>query len=402
MTAFKRGILLLLCGLAFWLQLSNRCAAQQNAPASPGISRPEIVAIYFPGYHQDDHYDSWFGIGWNEWKLLSEAPTRFPQHRLFRSAWGEFDEADPRWMEKQIALAADHGIDVFLFDWYWYSGVKILNRPLEEGFLHATNCSRLKFALMWANHDWRNYFPAPKDQDPPMLLPSRMSPRDFTRVMNYCQEHYFRQTNYWRVNGKLYFSIFETGNFLQQLGGPPGARRVLDAARQQVLGAGLGGIHFAAFWGSSEGLPQLHEAGFDSVTTYNITASRKATLDRPLDRYTDVVENHTKVWKMLDSGVLPSMPVVTVGWDCTPRWTKDAPFPPTRAEYPYGSIVVSNSPAEFGRLCGLARHQYAEARLRPPGILINAWNEWTEGSVLLPELHYGTGFLDALKKAFQE
>jgi hypothetical protein len=109
--------------------------------------------------------------------------------------------------------------------------VKLLHRPLEEGFLNATNQSRLRFALMWANHDWRNYVPAPKDQEPAMLLPSRTSPRDFARVMDYCQEHYFRLTNYWRVEGKLYFSIFETDNFVRRLGGPAGTKRVLEGAR---------------------------------------------------------------------------------------------------------------------------------------------------------------------------
>jgi hypothetical protein len=94
--------------------------------------RIDVAAIYFPGYHRDTHYDAWFGEGWNEWTLLAEAPTRFPGQQFFKPRWGPFDEADPKWMERQIALAADHGITVFIFDWYWYSGVKILHRPLEE------------------------------------------------------------------------------------------------------------------------------------------------------------------------------------------------------------------------------------------------------------------------------
>lgn len=136
---------------------------------------PEIGAIYFPGFHQDDHYDAWFGEGWNEWSLLATAPPRFAGHQVLRPNKGRFDEADPAVMAEQIDLAADHGIDAFIFDWYWYSGVRILQRPLEEGFLQAPNRSRLKFALMWANHDWRDVFPAPVDRDPTVLLPSRTS-----------------------------------------------------------------------------------------------------------------------------------------------------------------------------------------------------------------------------------
>lgn len=136
MNRAPRFCLPFLLALAAGLSLFQLCAAQQNSPRASSLNpRPDIVAIYFPGFHQDDHYDSWFGEGWNEWRLLAEAPTRFPGQRLLRPAWGAFDEADPGWMARQVALAADQGIDVFLFDWYWYSGVKLLHRPLEQGFL---------------------------------------------------------------------------------------------------------------------------------------------------------------------------------------------------------------------------------------------------------------------------
>ncbi len=34
--------------------------------------------------------------------------------------WGHEDESDPRVMEKKIAAAAGHGVNVLIFDWYWY------------------------------------------------------------------------------------------------------------------------------------------------------------------------------------------------------------------------------------------------------------------------------------------
>jgi hypothetical protein len=377
---------------------------QTTAPINPRPrQRPEVVAIYFPGFHQDDHYDSWFGEGWNEYRLLAEAPSRFPGHRTWRPAWGRFDEADPDWMAKQITLAADHRIDVFLFDWYWYSGVKLLQRPLENGFLRATNQNRLKFALMWANHDWRNYFPAPQEREAPILLSSRTSERDFARLLDYCRQTYFGRSNYWRLNGSAYFGVFETDKFIEQLGGPAATKRVLENARGQNRQAGLGGIHFAAFHWSPEASPRLHESGFDSATSYNISVSSKASLpDKPLDAYGDLVEQHVKVWKSFDSGPTPYFPVVTVGWDCTPRWETNAPFPPKTNTYPYGTVVVANTAPQFGRLCKLARQHVESSRFPPPAILVNAWNEWTEGSALLPEIQHGTSFLDALSEAFQE
>lgn len=364
--------------------------------------RVEVAAIYFPGYHKDSHYDAWFGEGWNEWKLLLGAPPRFPGQRFFRPDWGPFDEADPHWMERQIALAADHSIDVFVFDWYWYSGVKILYRPLEEGFLRATNRTRLKFALMWANHDWRDVFPAPADNKATVYLPSQTSPTDFRRLIAYCTTNYFNQPNYWRVAGDLYFGIFDVGSFVRQLGGASATHKVLDDARSQVAQAGLGRIHFAAFGWDPSSLAMFKEAGFDSVTTYNISASSKASLpDHPLDEYSDLMKQHEIFWKQMDTGLLPYGPVVTVGWDPSPRWARDCSFPPPNLGYPYTTLVVHSSPELFGELCRRARRHCESARLQPPAIFVNAWNEWTEGSALLPDQEFKTQYLDELERALK-
>ena len=76
-------------------------------------------------------------------------------HELFPKVplWGYTDEADPAAMAQKIDAAADHGVDAFIFDWYWYEDGPYLERALEEGFLGAANNERLKFSLMWADHD---------------------------------------------------------------------------------------------------------------------------------------------------------------------------------------------------------------------------------------------------------
>ncbi len=388
-----------------WLSLLALTAGLAGAAPSeraPSVkAQMEVAAIYFPGFHRDDHYDAWFGEGWNEWRLLEQAAPRFPGQRFFRPAWGSFDEANVPWMERQIDLAADHGITVFVFDWYWYSGVQILQRPLEQGFLAAHNRERLKYALMWANHDWRNYFPAPLKEDGTLWLPSRTSPDDFRRLVSHCIIKHFRQPNYWRIDGRAYFGIFDVGGFLRQLGGPSQAAKVLQQARTMATEAGLNGIHFGAFASEPSMLPALNEAGFDTVTAYNICWSPQATLPaRPLDDYRDLAEHHVQVWKSMDTGVLPFCPIVTVGWDPTPRWVKDGPFPPPSARgYPYTPIVTNNTPELFGKLFRQAQARAVTSRLRPPAIFVNAWNEWTEGSALLPDRDYGTAYLEQIKSA---
>ena len=382
--------------------LSAGWASAAPSASSARGANPEIAAIYFPGFHRDDHYDAWFGEGWNEWKLVLDAKPRFPGQRFFLPEWGPFDEADPKWMEKQIALAAGHGVDVFLFDWYWYSGVKILHRPLEEGFLQAGKRQQLKYALMWANHDWNNVFPAPLPNKQTLWLPSRITPADFDRVMTHCIALHFRQPNYWRVDGGLYFSVFRADAFVRQLGGVEKARAVVDRARQQIAAAGLGQLHLAAFARPGADARNLRAAGFDSLTSYTLGDGGKARLpQQPTVNYADLIGRHEAFWKQMDAGVLPYAPIVSVGWDTTTRWAKDAPWPPPNAGYPYSSVVVGNTPELFGEVCRQARRHCQSSRLPPPAILVNAWNEWTEGSVLLPDRHYKTRFLEQLRDVFQ-
>src|SRR5690606_24554411 len=133
-----------------WLQMSERRARDV-----------QVACYYFPNYHPDPRNEAAHGPGWTEWELVRRAEPRFLGHRQPRTpAWGEEDESDPEVMAKKIDAAADHGIDVFLFDWYYYDDGPFLERGLEQGFFNAPNRDRLKFALMWANHNWVDIHPA--------------------------------------------------------------------------------------------------------------------------------------------------------------------------------------------------------------------------------------------------
>lgn len=66
---------------------------------------------------------------------------------------GYVDEADPAVMEMEIEAAAEHGVNVFIYDWYWFDGMPYLENCLNDGFLKAKNRDKMKFYLMWANHD---------------------------------------------------------------------------------------------------------------------------------------------------------------------------------------------------------------------------------------------------------
>jgi len=43
--------------------------------------RPEVVAIYYPHWHNYDHGSAWKGEGWTEWEGVKVAIPRFPGHQ---------------------------------------------------------------------------------------------------------------------------------------------------------------------------------------------------------------------------------------------------------------------------------------------------------------------------------
>ena len=50
---------------------------------------------------------------------------------------------------------------------------------------------------------------------------------------------------------------------------------------------------------------------------------------------------------------------------------------------------------------GLEHRQAPDAgNQRLDALFLNAWNEWTEGSYLLPEEKYGTDYLETIKQVF--
>ena len=170
-----------------------------------------VAAYYYPGTHPDPRWDKNKYPGFTEWDEIKAAKPRFPGHLQPKPpVWGYQNEAQPEVMAQKIAAAADYGVNAFIFDWYYYNDGPYLEGALDEGFLHATNNARVKFALMWANHDWydiQGYNPA--DNNLKLLYPGKVTPATWDKICDLVIARYFKHSSYWLVNDKPYFSIYE-------------------------------------------------------------------------------------------------------------------------------------------------------------------------------------------------
>lgn len=372
--------------------------------------RPDVLCVYYPHWHRYPKGDEWFGAErWKEgeWCFVKDAVPRFPGHRqpMVPSA-GYLDESDPGDMAKEIAMAADAGIDVFLYDYYYYGGQVTQEEALERGFLGAPNRDRMKFALMWCYHERKDAF-RPELEAPRRLLMTLAHTKDeFLGLIDLSIERYFHRPEYYRKDGRLFFSIFNACYFLEQVGAE-NVRSALVEARERVRKAGLGEIHFnAQNVRDSREIAAVEAAGFDSITHYSAHPEYQPGYGqafregRGVVDYGWAVEGTKALWRKMDAAKIPYIPSVAVGWDSSPRCRLDEPFPWKASNYPYCQIYTNNTPDRIAAFLRAAR-EFAENDPRKPGIVyINGWNEYTEGTYLVPDNFDGDGRLRAVSSVF--
>jgi hypothetical protein len=372
-------------------------------------SEYEVAAYYFPNYHADPRNEAVHGKGWSEWDLVRAARPRFRGHQQPKvPAQGYQDESDPRVFAEKISLAARHGISAFIFDWYFYDDGPFLERALDAGYLRADNKSQLKFALMWANHDWTDIHPAKLAGPSPVLHRGAVTPATFERMTDHVIDRYFQEPSYWKIDGEPYFSVYDVGRLIDGFGGIEATATALWRFKEKVRRAGLPGLHLNAvafginlLSGESRLAAEapLARLGIDSVTSYTWLHDQRL-VGFPAAPYQKLAAGAPNVWKTLSRKYgVPYHPNVTMGWDPSPRTTASDPLV-KGAPYPFTAIAFGNEPDRFRAALVQAR-SFLSRRRGNKILTINAWNEWTEGSYLEPDTDHGLAYLKAVRQVFK-
>ena len=367
------------------------------------MSRYDIAAFIWPAYTGDELRTRMFwrdGIG--EWQSVKSAVKKYEGDTWPRKPlWGYVNEADPGVMQMQIDAAADHGVNVFIYDWYWFDGRPFLEQCLDNGFLKAPNRDRMKFYLMWANHDANNLWNkeiSDTEAGDTVIWKGAVDERQFDIICDRLIEKYFKQPNYYRIDGKPVFMIYDLNNLLTGLGGVENTRKKLSEFKEKCAAAGFGGLHLQLTqWGErvlnlsgvdggrkpdSEIAPRL---GFDSLTNYQFV--HFVNIDRD---YSEIVKDVVPLWeKWTEKYPIPYFPHVSVGWDNNPRYHSFR-----------RGIVKNNTPEQIEKALREAKAFVDTHNLPAPLITVNSWNEWTETSYLEPDDLYGYGYLEAVKRVF--
>ncbi|ETZ23906.1 glycoside hydrolase family 99-like domain-containing protein [Pedobacter sp. V48] len=358
----------------------------------------DVAAFYWPAYHYEPRAAFLFPEKKGEWEIIYKAQPKEKGHAQPKvPLWGYLDEANPKDMDKKITAAVDHGVNTFIFDWYWYEGKPFLEDCINEGFLKA-NKGRMKFYLMWANHDATTYWERKNPKKDSVIWKGSVDRKQFNIVVDRVIEKYFKDPGYYKIDGAPVFCIYELHTLIAGLGGATQTKEALDYFREKTIAAGFPGLHlqgilWQALPSSIAGVPGekigtqnkvMEYFGFNSLTNYCW-----AHLQNPDGDYEKWADLSTNMWQGFSNDfTIPYFPNLTISWDANPR-------------FPYKTGYINNpAPEKFEKYVEKAK-AFADAHPKQRKLItINAWNEWSEGSYLEPDTLHKMGYLDVLKKAF--
>ena len=369
------------------------------------MKKYDIAAYIWPAYTGDEPRTRMFwpeGIGeWQSVKNVSDTMPFKPEGYVWdrKPLWGYVNEADPYVMEMQIEAAVDYGVNVFIYDWYWYDNRPFLENCLNDGFLKAKNRSKMKFYIMWANHDANTLWDRRISDQETTIWEGKVTQEQFYVIGKRWIGQYFALDCYYKIDGKPVVSIYDVANFINGLGGVEEAKAALQWLREETVRAGLPGVHIQMIkWGehhlnlsgvdgSTMQLGQLEALeilGFDSCTHYQY--AHFADIDQD---YQDIMQQVQQEWASVQKNVqVPYYPHISIGWDNNPRFFAFRP-----------GVMKNNTPQQVQKAFEAAK-DFSDRYNAVPLITVNSWNEWTETSYLEPDTLYGYGYLEAIRNVF--
>ncbi len=346
------------------------------------MSVPKLIAFYLPQFHPIPENDAWWGAGFTEWRNVARARPKFKGHEQPRLP-ADLGFCDLRVRETRAAqaeLARKHGIHGFCYYYYWFSGRRLLERPLTE--VLASGEPDFPFCICWANHPWNRRWDGTPDD---VLMPLEYRPgddRSFIRDVI----PLFRDPRYIRIGERPLLVVSRPQDI-------PAIRSWVEAWREECAAERVAAPYLCLVQDADGADPRNHL--FDAAIEFppHGLVLSDVTSDIPdLDKsFAGRVWDYVSGAKWAIARPLPPYPFfrgVMTGWDNTPRLPNN------------GQIFVNAHPANYQRwLAALV----AQARAKPVEeervVFINAWNEWAEGAYLEPDLQYGRQFLDATHRA---
>lgn len=363
-------------------------------------SKATVIALYLPQYHPTPDNDEWWGEGFTEWTNVAKAKKLYKGHYQPRvpANLGFYDLRLPEVREKQVEMAKRAGISAFCYYHYWFgNGKEELERPFKE--VVASGKPDFPFCLCWANEPWYSKM---WNQDgtieKKLLVDQLYSGKEENEQHFYAMLDAFKDSRYFKINGKLVFMVYKPYHFKEI---SAFIKQWSELAKQN----GLEGFHFIGHCQnpkSQKDVDDMKALGFDAINVLNLANFQYENLslvkrccnyithqmlNRPyINDYAAILDRLTAK----ESNLKYVYPSIVPNWDHTPRSGKG------------GYLFENCEPSLFEKHCNKVMRSIAGRSEEERIIFLKSWNEWGEGNYMEPDLKYGFGYIDALKRALTE
>lgn len=347
---------------------------------------PLSVAFYLPQYHPIPENDRWWGEGFTDWDNVARAEPLYPGHQQpdLPGELGRYSPLDPAVRRRQADLAQQGGIDAFCYYHYWFTGERLLERPVNE--ILTQGAPDMPFCLCWANESWTREWSG----SGAILKEQRYSEVDDRSHARWLATA-FSDERYLRLGGRAVMLVYRAWDL-------PDPRRTASIWREMARSQGAGELLLCAVSSSGSRRRDPRRLGFDAAVEFTpdwntvrppMWRSAPAKLARALRVPMDLSPRFTRIEydRIIQASMarprnpFPSFPCVFPDWDNSPRRQRNA-------------VIVDNSTPDKYR-------QWVESELEtsPPLLFVNAWNEWAEGCHLEPGRRWGRAYLEAHARA---
>lgn len=365
------------------------------------MNKPEVIAFYLPQYYPVKENNEWFGEGFTEWTNVGKAKPLFRGHYqpIVPADLGYYDLRIPEVRAKQAELAKEAGVTAFCYYHYWFgNGKELLQMPLDE--VVRMGEPDFPFCICWANHTW---YKKMWNSTTNVLDKTPIMPQEYPGLEDWDAHFYrlldiFRDKRYYQQAGKLVFVLYHTAEI-------PDAKKFMDRWQELAKKEGLPGFMFLSYVDDIADINNPAHQLCDMTIVCcksNVGALLGNPFIRKVQRFARIVFSqlfhfplgvyrYSKIRpKLLDKRFAEEniIPVLLPNWDNTAR----------RAA---GAMVLDKAtPNEFYKHC---KDVFAFIRDKEnKTVFLKSWNEWGEGNYMEPDLRFGHGYIQALKRALKE
>ena len=364
--------------------LSWKSEYQENMDFSQYESQVKAIAFYLPQFHRIPENDTWWGNGFTEWTNTRKANPMFKGHYQPREPHddiGYYDLTNIETLRKQAALAKQHGIYGFCFYLYWFSGKRLLEKPLDLLLNHPE--IDIKFCVCWANENWTKRWDG---NDQQILIKQEYKDDDPCNFVDDIKK-YLLDERYIKINGEPVILVYDPSKI-------PNKQKTFLFWREQSKKNGIGNIQIwitNVYDNSAEKLQTNDTVDGEVDFPPNMNLNIKVEIDWAKNKtcgvydYKKAAISYKKHIERNAKSEVPIFHSCMLGWDNAARrkygWTTYAGFS-LNAFYEWVLFLVKE--AKKGTT---------------PFFFINAWNEWAEGTYLEPDKKYGYASINTFSKA---